>query len=76
MSQLGHLLPKSTIQVTSACPPRAEVQRTSRHFAFVPEAGINRLKHSVDRRNVKAVSAGAGHGSPIEDDADGKEGCA
>jgi hypothetical protein len=37
---MGHSRPKSTIQITSANPPRAEVQRTSLLVRFVPLGDI------------------------------------
>jgi hypothetical protein len=36
MSEVGQSLPNPTIQVTSAYPPGAEVQRTSPLVRFVP----------------------------------------
>ena len=39
---LGHLRPKSTTQVTSAAPSRAEIQRTSLVVRFVPQADAAR----------------------------------
>ena len=39
-SAMGHSRPKSTIQVTSAYPLRAEVQRTSLMVRFVPIAEV------------------------------------
>jgi len=46
-SDLGHSRPKSTIQVTSAYPLRAEVQRTSLMVRFVP---ILLKKSKIERR--------------------------
>jgi hypothetical protein len=40
------------VRATSACTPTAALKRTSRHFAFVPEAEVAVL-HSPGRRRGK-----------------------
>jgi hypothetical protein len=49
-SEMGHSRPKSTIQVTSAYPLRAEVQRTSLMVRFGPTGDIRNEKGRQLRR--------------------------
>ena len=43
MSQMGQSLPKWALHATSAYPPTAAVQRTFRHFGYVPNSDIGAL---------------------------------